>query len=127
MGAPRAALKGPVQEPIAIIGISGRYPQAETLDAFWENLPSGRDCIREIPEDRWAAADFFEADPNQAVASGRSYSKWGGCLDGSADFDPLFFTIPPREALTHDPQALRLLPFEQQSLETARTVTRKRR
>ena len=31
---------------IAIIGISGRYPMAENIDEFWENLKSGKDCIR---------------------------------------------------------------------------------
>ena len=90
----RAAGEGsPAQEPIAIVGIAGRYPKAETLDAFWENLRSGRDCIEEIPAERWPLAGFFEPDAEAAVAGGRSYSKWGGFLDGFADFDPLFFNI----------------------------------
>ncbi|WP_143080858.1 acyl carrier protein, partial [Variovorax sp. YR750] len=36
-------------EPIAIIGVSGAFPQAEDLEDFWANLASGRDCIGEIP------------------------------------------------------------------------------
>ncbi|KAA1240766.1 type I polyketide synthase, partial [Aquimarina sp. RZ0] len=41
------------KEDIAIIGISGRYPGAATLEDFWENLKQGKDCITEIPIERW--------------------------------------------------------------------------
>jgi polyketide synthase PksN len=47
---------------------------------------------------------FFHPHVEEAIAQGRSYSKWGGFLDGFADFDPLFFNISPREAVTMDPQ-----------------------
>ncbi|OIB02943.1 mixed polyketide synthase/non-ribosomal peptide synthetase [Paenibacillus sp. LC231] len=92
------------REPIAIIGISGRYPSARNLNEYWENLKAGRDCITEIPDDRWPMEDFFDPDPQEAAAKGKSYSKWGGFLEGFADFDPLFFNISPREAMMMDPQ-----------------------
>lgn len=92
------------REPIAIIGISGRYPSARNLNEYWENLKAGRDCITEIPDDRWPMEDFFDPDPQEAVAQGKSYSKWGGFLEGFADFDPWFFNISPREAMMMDPQ-----------------------
>ncbi|MDO8335254.1 MAG: beta-ketoacyl synthase N-terminal-like domain-containing protein, partial [Candidatus Saccharibacteria bacterium] len=38
---------------IAIVGVSGRYPMADNIDMFWENLLAGRDCVTEIPETRW--------------------------------------------------------------------------
>src|SRR5262249_43940870 len=38
---------------IAIIGVAGRYPQARDLMEFWKNLRDGRDCITEIPPERW--------------------------------------------------------------------------
>ncbi|MEE8059503.1 MAG: beta-ketoacyl synthase N-terminal-like domain-containing protein, partial [Pseudomonadales bacterium] len=91
-------------EPIAIIGLSGRYPQADTLEAYWQNIKAGKDCITEIPEARWSLQGFFHADQQEAVAQGKSYSKWGGFLHGFADFDPLFFHISPREARNMDPQ-----------------------
>ncbi|MCU7925176.1 MAG: SDR family NAD(P)-dependent oxidoreductase [Candidatus Thiodiazotropha sp. (ex Dulcina madagascariensis)] len=97
----------PVQtadEPIAIIGVSGRYPGARTLDEYWQNLKRGKDCIIEIPEERWPLEGFFEPDPESAVEQGKSYSKWGGFVDGYAEFDPLFFNIAPREAVNMDPQ-----------------------
>lgn len=92
------------REPIAIIGMSGSYPQAPDLPAFWNNLKKGRDCITEIPADRWPLQSFFEPDPQKAVTEGKSYSKWGGFIDRFADFDPAFFNISPREAINMDPQ-----------------------
>jgi len=91
-------------DSIAIIGIAGRYPGADSLDQFWDNLARGRDSVGEIPADRWDLADFYCADPDRAVAEGRSYAKWGAFLDGFADFDPLFFKISPRDAAAMDPQ-----------------------
>ena len=91
-------------EPIAVIGISGRYPGADDLSAFWDALHSGRNMIGEIPADRWPLDGFFHADADEAVEQGMSYAKWGGFLDGFAEFDPLFFKISPRDAAAMDPQ-----------------------
>ncbi|MER5985193.1 SDR family NAD(P)-dependent oxidoreductase [Streptomyces sp. NPDC001787] len=91
-------------EAIAIIGMSGRYPQAANTDEFWENLKAGRDAITEIPPGRWPLDGFYEPDRATAIATGRSYSKWGGFLDDFDAFDPHFFRIAPRDAYTMDPQ-----------------------
>ena len=40
-------------EPIAIIGISGSFPQAADVESLWSNLLEGRDCISEMPASRW--------------------------------------------------------------------------
>ncbi|MFM9438529.1 acyl transferase domain-containing protein/acyl carrier protein, partial [Janthinobacterium sp. CG_23.3] len=95
-----APLQRAEREAIAIIGVSGRYPQARNIDEFWSNLRAGRDCISEIPAERWALDGFFDSTPG----AGASYSKWGGFVDGFAEFDPLFFRISPLEALGMDPQ-----------------------
>ena len=92
------------QEPIAVIGMAGRYPKSPNLDVFWDNLLAGRDCIGEVPPDRWSLRDFYEPDREAAVQAGKSYGKWGGFLEGFADFDPLFFQISPTEAAAIDPQ-----------------------
>jgi acyl transferase domain-containing protein len=91
-------------EPIAIIGLSGRYPQARTLTQYWENLKTGRDCVGEIPADRWDIDGFYCEGMDAALAQGKSYCKWGGFIDGFSEFDPLFFNISPREADGMDPQ-----------------------
>jgi len=93
-----------VSEPIAIIGLAGRYPGADDLDGFWANLAGGIDAVGEIAPERWALDGFFEPDRDEAVANGQSYAKWGAFLDGFADFDPLFFRLSPREAAAMDPQ-----------------------
>jgi acyl transferase domain-containing protein/SAM-dependent methyltransferase/pimeloyl-ACP methyl ester carboxylesterase len=92
------------QEPIAIIGIAGHYPKADTIEAFWENLKTGRDCITEIPAERWSLAEFYEGDPEKALSQVKSYVKRGGFLKGFSDFDPRFFNISPADVLSMDPQ-----------------------
>lgn len=82
-------------EEIAIIGISGRYPQADNIDELWENLRDGRDCITEIPADRWDHSLYYDEDKDKP---GKTYSKWGGFMKDVDKFDPQFFHISPREA-----------------------------
>ena len=96
--APRAPAEG---DRIAIIGLSGRYPEAVDLDAYWQNLREGKDCIVEVPKARWDWEAYFSRDSSQ---SGRHYSKWGGFIAGVDEFDPLFFNIAPVEAERLDPQ-----------------------
>ena len=107
------------QDSIAIIGISGHYAQANTLDEYWRILIEGKDCITEIPQDRWSLEGFFLSDPQEAIAAGKSYSKWGSFLGGFANFDPLFFSISPREAMTLDPQERLFLQCSWEVLEDA--------
>jgi polyketide synthase PksM len=109
----------PAREPIAIVGISGVYPMAPDLDTYWRNLRDGRDCVGEIPADRWSLDDFYEPDPERAIELGKSYSRWGGFLEGFADFDPLFFNISPRETLNIDPQERLFLQECWRTLESA--------
>ncbi len=86
---------------VAIIGVSGRYPQAPDLESFWDNLASGRSSASEIPADRWRWQDYHDAEKGKA---GKSYTRWGGFLDDIDKFDPLFFRIAPKEAKKIDPQ-----------------------
>jgi acyl transferase domain-containing protein/enoyl-[acyl-carrier-protein] reductase (NADH)/aryl carrier-like protein len=88
-------------DDIAIIGISGRYPGADTLEEFWENLKAGKDCITEIPAQRWDHSQYFDAEKG---TPGKSYCKWGGFIEGVDQFDSMFFNISPREAEAMDPQ-----------------------
>ena len=97
--APAGGSSGP-DDLIAIIGLAGRYPQAETLEEFWENLKIGRDCIVEVPKDRWDVASHFQ--PGRPMP-GKTYGKWGGFLNNVDQFDSLFFNISPKEAEHMDP------------------------
>jgi acyl transferase domain-containing protein/acyl carrier protein/enoyl-CoA hydratase/carnithine racemase len=106
-------------EPIAIVGMSGVYPDAPDLDTFWENLLAGHNAVGEIPVDRWSLEGFYEPDLDKAVAEGKSYSRWGAFLEGFAEFDPLFFKLSPRDAAAMDPQERMFLTSAWQALEDA--------
>ncbi|WP_054749804.1 beta-ketoacyl synthase N-terminal-like domain-containing protein [Ruminiclostridium josui] len=93
-------IKGSQIQDIAVIGMSGRYPQAENIQEFWENLFNGRDCITEIPKSRW---DYHCLDGLKSN-SGKSMSKWGGFIKEPDRFDAKFFRVSPRDAETMDPQ-----------------------
>lgn len=97
---------------IAIVGVSGRYPEAADLDEFWANLRAGRDCIREVPAERWDHRDYREFN-------GSTTSKWGGFLDDIDRFDPLFFQISLLEAEYLDPQERLFLQCAHHALEDA--------
>ncbi|WP_299608351.1 SDR family NAD(P)-dependent oxidoreductase [uncultured Aquimarina sp.] len=88
-------------EDIAIVGLSGRYPEARNMNEFWENLKLGKDSITLIPKDRWNIDDFYNEEENQHH---HVTSKYGGFIDGISEFDPLFFNISPKEAELMDPQ-----------------------
>ncbi|WP_237706224.1 type I polyketide synthase [Ornithinibacillus scapharcae] len=105
--------------PIAIIGMSGRFPEANNLDEYWENLKNGKDSITEIPRDRWPLDGFYVDDVKKALEQRKSYCKWGGFIDGFSEFDPLFFKISPREAMNMDPQERLILQESWKTFEDA--------
>ncbi|MRN51862.1 SDR family NAD(P)-dependent oxidoreductase [Paenibacillus monticola] len=105
-------------QDIAIIGVSGRYPQAENLEQLWQNLSAGKDCITEIPKERWSWQDYYDDDPGKAK-EGKIYGKWGGFIDGFDQFDPLLFHISPREAKAMDPQERLFLEVSREVMEDA--------
>lgn len=88
-------------DDIAIIGMSGRFPAANSVNEFWERLVNGYDCVTEIPPERWDPNLYFDQDKSK---EGHVYSKWGGFIDGVDKFDPLFFNMSPLEAAFTDPQ-----------------------
>ncbi|MET1255422.1 SDR family NAD(P)-dependent oxidoreductase [Aliikangiella maris] len=105
-----------VNTDVAIIGVAGRYPQAATLDEFWVNLTNAKDCITEVPKERWSLSLLFDAEKNKP---GKIYTRWGGFLDDIDKFEPLFFNISPREAELMDPQERLFLQVVWQAFEDA--------
>ncbi|MBU6398859.1 MAG: alpha/beta fold hydrolase, partial [Verrucomicrobia bacterium] len=103
-------------EPIAIIGMSGRFPQSPDLKAFWEHLKRGESCISEVPSDRW---DWRQFNDQSASEAGASASKWGGFIEGIDKFDARFFNISPVEAEGIDPQERLFLETAWTTLEDA--------
>ena len=104
-------------EPIAIIGIGCRIPGgANDPEEFWRLLREGRSGVREIASDRWDANAYYDPDPD---APGKIATSFGAFLDQVDRFEPQFFEIAPREALTMDPQQRLLLEVSWEALENA--------
>ncbi len=93
---------------VAIIGMSGRFPLAGDVEAFWENLVRGVDCVSTIPEDRADREAYFGGRSDEPLLPSL---QWGAFIAGVCDFDPLFFNISPHEAELMDPHQ-RLLMME---------------
>jgi polyketide synthase PksN len=103
-------------EAIAIIGMSGRFPQARNVEEMWQILQEGCCAVTEIPDCRFDWRDYY-GDP--ALDSRKTNGKWSGTIPGIAEFDPLFFEISPREAENMDPRQRHLLQESWNALENA--------
>ena len=103
-------------EPIAIVAVSCRFPGAPNPEAFWDLLSGGVNAIREVPEDRFDIDEFYDPDPDVA---GKTYTRFGGFLEGIDGFDPEFFGISPREAVWIEPQQRLMLETVWEGLERA--------
>src|SRR5262245_3585892 len=60
-----SAHRGSGTEPrdIAVIGMSGRFPDAPDIEQFWKNLVAGCDSVREVPGSRWVTDKYYHPDP----------------------------------------------------------------
>ncbi len=88
---------------IAIIGMAGRFPGADSVAEFWQRLVRGEDCIQRqaVGDD---APDFVRAT---------------AALSDYECFDAAFFGMPPAEAMLRDPQHRILLEQAWAALEDA--------
>jgi amino acid adenylation domain-containing protein len=109
-----AGTKGDRQNAgVAVIGMVGRFPGANSVDELWENLCAGREAIT-----------FFEKDEiseivDPVLLDDPNYVRAKGVLAGAELFDAGFFQISAREAEMMDPQARIFLELAHQALENA--------
>lgn len=95
---------------IAITGMAGRYPGADSLEELWELLELGKCCVREMPDERFKFSQL-KREPKGPF--------FGNLLARPDAFDHRFFGISNREAENMDPQQRLLLQVAYEAMESA--------
>ncbi|CBF73505.1 hypothetical protein AN7909.2 [Aspergillus nidulans FGSC A4] len=103
-------------DAIAVVGMSGRFPNSDTLDEFWRLLETATTTHQVIPESRFNVDDFY--DPTRAKHNAL-LARYGCFLKNPGDFDHRLFNISPREAMQMDPVQRMLLMTTYEALEMA--------
>lgn len=101
----------PSHEEIAVVGVSCRFPQADTLEEFWELISSGGTAFGSLPTDRF--------DSSQVWREPRLPTFWGNFLRKPNVFDHRFFGISGREAKSMDPQQRLVLQVAYEAMESS--------
>lgn len=100
---------------VAVIGMACIYPGAKNIEEYWRNVLLGKDCITEVPDERWNKELYYDA---QSMNGDKSPSKWGGFIP-RIEFDPMEFGIPPQSLAAIEPSQLLALLVAKQALEHA--------
>lgn len=109
------SIKDQQTEPIAIVGMSGRFPKANDLSSFWHNLQNNVDAVSKTSNERYDIDSYY----NESSDKNKILSPYSGYIDNAYDFDASFFDISPKEAIALDPQQRLLLETSVEALENA--------
>jgi acyl transferase domain-containing protein/NAD(P)-dependent dehydrogenase (short-subunit alcohol dehydrogenase family) len=101
--------------PLAIIGISCIFPEADDLRKYWTNIKNRVDAITDIPDTHWNVDDFYNDDPK---ARDMTYAKRGGFIS-PVDFNPLEFATAPNTIEATDTSQILGLVAAKNALEDA--------
>jgi phthiocerol/phenolphthiocerol synthesis type-I polyketide synthase E len=102
----------PSLEGVAVIGLAGRFPGADGVDALWRNLCEGRESVARFTDEELLANG---TDP--ALLRDPAFVRARAVLEGVELFDDGFFGFTPRDAEITDPQHRLFLECAWQALE----------
>ncbi|CAJ1082651.1 probable polyketide synthase 16 [Xyrichtys novacula] len=104
------------EDVVAVIGIGCNFPGGEGLENFWKVLLEGKNCVVDIPKERFDTTFWFDADANKP---GKTQTSKAALIEGFNEFDHRFFGITEAEADFMDPQQKLLLQCTYRTLEDA--------
>ncbi|MCF7849315.1 MAG: amino acid adenylation domain-containing protein, partial [Kiritimatiellales bacterium] len=109
----RAARGVRAEKAVAIVGMAGRFPGADDVDTFWQNLCDGVDSVTFFNDDE------LDASVDVVLRANPDYVKARGIIADADKFDAAFFGFTPREAEVMDPQQRVMLETGWHALENA--------
>lgn len=99
---------------IAIIGISGEFPESPSPEALWENILNEKECIHFFSNE-----ELLNAGIDKETLDNPNYIKASPILSDIYRFDADFFGYSPRESIAIDPQQRLFLQHAWHTLEDA--------
>uniref|UniRef100_A0A8C5I1T5 Phthiocerol/phenolphthiocerol synthesis polyketide synthase type I PpsD-like n=1 Tax=Gouania willdenowi TaxID=441366 RepID=A0A8C5I1T5_GOUWI len=105
-----------LDDEIAIVGIGCNFPGGDNLDDFWKVLLEGKNCVVDIPPERFDTTYWYDANESK---SGKTQTSKAALIEGFNEFDYKYFGITELEADYMDPQQKLLLQCTYRALEDA--------
>lgn len=103
-------------QPIAVVGMACRFPDAPNLAAYWRNILAARVSFTDIGNARWTHEAFYHPSPRELD---KTYAKRGAFVSDVEQFAALHFAIPPRRAEVMDPQQRLFLEIVRDAIDDA--------
>lgn len=114
---PQIIPSNPSVEPVAVIGMACRAPGADSVEALWEIINTGRSQVVEVPKTSIDIHGGYRASQDAKWSSSRKF--FGNFISDPDSFDNSFFSLSSREALAMDPQQRLLLETAYQAVESS--------
>ena len=105
------------QEPIAIIGMSCRFPHARDVNEYWQLIEKGELAFQDIGDERWTHSAFYNGTDLRAPDT--TYARRGAFVEGLDEFAALTYGLAPRRVEVMDPQQRLAIELTRQAFEDA--------